>query len=139
MHRHRHGIYLEPSNSNREDNIWVFDVRAEKTVNVHRPRRASRLFLDVFNITNSHASETISRATGPGYQKPSAILAPVTRQARLPLLCGRWSRRAPSGKLDSCGGVSWVGGANAGAPRPFLLGLGSVGTDCRSQVTLAAR
>lgn len=33
---------------------------------------------DMFNITNSHASETISRATGLGYLKPSAILAPFT-------------------------------------------------------------
>jgi hypothetical protein len=71
------GIYLEPANSNREDNITVVDVRAEKTVNITGRARA-RLFLDVFNITNSHASETISRATGTGYQKPSAILAPVT-------------------------------------------------------------
>jgi hypothetical protein len=70
-------IYLEPANSNREDNITVFDVRAEKTVNV-TDRARFRLFLDIFNIANSHASETISRATGPGYQKPSAILAPVT-------------------------------------------------------------
>ena len=38
----------------------------------------TRLFLDVFNITNSHASETISRATGSGFLKPSAILAPMT-------------------------------------------------------------
>jgi hypothetical protein len=71
------GIYLEPANSNREDNVTVFDVRAEKTVNITDRARA-RLFLDVFNLTNSHASETISRATGTGYQKPSAILAPVT-------------------------------------------------------------
>jgi hypothetical protein len=71
------GIYLEPSNSNREDNVTVFDIRAEKTVTITSRARA-RLFLDVFNITNSHSSETISRATGPGYQKPSAILAPVT-------------------------------------------------------------
>ena len=70
-------IYLEPSNSNREDNVTVFDVRAEKTVNITGRARA-RLFLDIFNLTNSHASETISRATGTGYQKPSAILAPVT-------------------------------------------------------------
>jgi hypothetical protein len=34
--------------------------------------------LDFFNITNSHASETISRATGLSYLKPSAILAPFT-------------------------------------------------------------
>jgi hypothetical protein len=70
--------YAEPMNANREDNIWVFDVRAEKTVNLHADRIRTRLFFDLFNITNSHASETISRATGLGYQKPSAILAPRT-------------------------------------------------------------
>jgi hypothetical protein len=69
--------YVEPMDANREDNIWVFDVRAEKTV-AFTDRSRVRLFLDVFNITNSHASETISRATGLGYQKPSAILAPMT-------------------------------------------------------------
>jgi hypothetical protein len=69
--------YVDSMSDNREDNIWVFDVRAEKTVNFGDRSRA-RLFLDVFNITNSHASETISQATGLGYQKPSAILAPVT-------------------------------------------------------------
>jgi hypothetical protein len=58
--------YAEPANANREDNIWVFDVRAEKTVNIVG-RLRSRLFLDLFNITNSHASETIARATGPQY------------------------------------------------------------------------
>ena len=69
--------YVEPANSNREDNIWVFDVRAEKTI-AFNDRVRTRLFFDLFNITNSHASETISRATGLGYQKPSAILAPRT-------------------------------------------------------------
>ena len=72
--------YVEPANANREDNIWVFDARAEKTINLIG-RLRTRLFLDVFNITNSHASETISRATGLSYLKPSAILAP--RVARL--------------------------------------------------------
>jgi hypothetical protein len=72
--------YAEPMSANREDNIWVFDVRAEKTVNFTN-RVRTRLFFDLFNITNSHASETISRATGLGYLKPSAILAP--RTARL--------------------------------------------------------
>ncbi len=69
--------YVEPMDANREDNIWVFDIRAEKTVPFGSRTRA-RLFFDLFNITNSHASETISRATGLGYQKPSAILAPRT-------------------------------------------------------------
>jgi hypothetical protein len=69
--------FAEPMNANREDNIWVLDVRAEKTVNLVGPTRA-RLFFDLFNITNSHASETISRATGLGYLRPAAILAPRT-------------------------------------------------------------
>jgi hypothetical protein len=70
-------IYMEPMNANREDNIWVFDVRAEKSLTLGS-RVKLRAFLDLFNITNSHASETISRQTGTGYQKPSAILAPRT-------------------------------------------------------------
>jgi hypothetical protein len=77
--------YAEPFNSNREDNIWVFDIRAEKTLNV-RARMRARVFFDLFNITNSHASETISRATGLGYQKPSAILAPRTGRVGLRFL-----------------------------------------------------
>jgi hypothetical protein len=77
--------YAEPANANREDNIWVFDVRAEKTVNIVG-RLRSRLFLDLFNITNSHASETIARATGPQYLKPSAILAPFTTRVGFRIL-----------------------------------------------------
>jgi hypothetical protein len=72
--------YAEPSNANREDNIWVFDVRAEKNLSFGSRVRL-RLMFDAFNLTNSHASETISRATGLSYLKPSAILAP--RTARL--------------------------------------------------------
>ena len=70
-------VYLEPMNANREDNVWVFDVRGEKTINFNARMRA-RLFVDFFNLTNSYASETISRATGLGYQRPAAILAPRT-------------------------------------------------------------
>ena len=70
--------YAEPTNANREDNIWVFDVRAEKSFNARQPRPHPRCIFDAFNMTNSHASETISRATGLGYLKPAAILAPRT-------------------------------------------------------------
>ena len=69
--------YMEPMNSNREDNIWVVDVRAEKNFSFG-PKIRLRTFLDGFNLGNSHASETISRATGPQYLKPAAILAPRT-------------------------------------------------------------
>jgi len=40
-----------------------------------------RGMFDLFNIGNSHASETIGRATGISYLKPTLILAP--RTARL--------------------------------------------------------
>ena len=72
--------YVEPANSNREDNILVVDVRTEKSINVNSRVRI-RAYLDLFNLSNSHASETIARATGPQYQKPALILAP--RTARL--------------------------------------------------------
>ena len=64
-------------NANREDNIWVFDVRAEKNFSF-TDRIRLRAYVDFFTITNSHASETITRATGLSYLKPSAILAPFT-------------------------------------------------------------
>jgi Carboxypeptidase regulatory-like domain len=69
--------YVEPMDANREDNIWVFDVRLERSINVG-PRVRIRGYFDAFNITNSHASETIGRATGLSYLKPTAILAPFT-------------------------------------------------------------
>jgi hypothetical protein len=70
-------VYAEPADANREDNIWVFDIRAEKTVNFTN-RIRTRLFLDLFNITNSHASESITRTTGTNDLRPANILAPFT-------------------------------------------------------------
>ena len=109
--------YVEPANANREDNIWVFDVRAEKTVNLDRPAAHRVLFLDLFNITNSHASETISRATGLSYLKPSAILAPFTRARRVPVSLVRSRRTSWTPVGES------VGGSGLRRPLPsFLLG-----------------
>ena len=70
-------IYADHAKDNREDNIWVFDVRAEKSFSFGSRVRL-RAFFDAFNLTNSHASETITRTTGGSYLKPSAILAPIT-------------------------------------------------------------
>jgi hypothetical protein len=69
--------YADAANANRQDNIWVFDIRAEKSVSF-TDRLRLRAFFDLFNITNSHASETITRSTGLSYQKPANILAPIT-------------------------------------------------------------
>ncbi len=69
--------YADEPMDHREDNIWVFDVRAEKTLNVTNRIRL-RGFFDLFNITNSHASETVAHTTGASYLRPTAILAPRT-------------------------------------------------------------
>ncbi len=71
------GIYADPAENNREDNIWVFDVRAEKTIDITGNVKL-RGFFDLFNITNSYASETINRSSNLQYLKPTAILAPRT-------------------------------------------------------------
>lgn len=70
-------IHVERADANREDNIWVFDTRVERNFKFHQNLQV-RGFVDFFNITNSHASETIGRATGTSYLKPTLILAPRT-------------------------------------------------------------
>ena len=64
--------YADATDDNREDNIYVIDIRAEKQL-TFTPRVRLRLMFDAFNLTNSHASETINRATGLSYQKPTLI------------------------------------------------------------------
>ncbi len=70
-------IYAESADARREDNIWVFDTRLDRTFSITERVRV-RGFLDFFNITNSHASETIGRSTGASFLRPAAILAPFT-------------------------------------------------------------
>ncbi len=70
-------VYASAADAFRQDNIWVFDVRLEKTVTITSRARV-RGFLDFFNITNSSAAETITQTTGANYQRPAAILAPRT-------------------------------------------------------------
>ena len=55
----------------------MFDVRADKTLNLS-DRMRIRAFIDFFNITNSHASEAITRTTGATFLRPANILAPFT-------------------------------------------------------------
>jgi hypothetical protein len=69
--------YAEPASSNRLDNITVFDIRAEKSLNITNRIRI-RAYFDAFNITNSAASESNTQATGLSYLKPGNLLAPFT-------------------------------------------------------------
>ena len=64
-------------NAYAQDNISVFDLRVEKTLSFNAAVRA-RLFLDIFNIANAYAAETISFSTGAAFQQPTAILGPRT-------------------------------------------------------------
>ncbi len=68
-------MYAESYDSQRQDNITVFDIRAEKSVALRGSMRV-RLFVDVFNVTNALAAETITVATGTSYLRPAALLAP---------------------------------------------------------------
>jgi hypothetical protein len=68
-------VYVESYDARRRDNIYVLDLRTEKVVNLGDAARV-RLFLDVFNITNQYAAETIGIATGTSFLRPTAILAP---------------------------------------------------------------
>lgn len=70
-------ICAEAADSRREDNIWVFDTRLERSFPVTNRVRI-RGFVDFFNMTNSHASGTISRSTGASFLRPANILAPFT-------------------------------------------------------------
>src|SRR5262249_11137986 len=70
-------VYATLYNANQQDNLSVLDVRVEKTVNLASQAKV-RLFLDVFNIANAYAGETIVQATGASYLQPTAILGPRT-------------------------------------------------------------
>jgi hypothetical protein len=70
-------INVEPLNSNRHDNITVLDVRADRGFSLSHGMRV-RVFLDLFNITNSNAAETRTITTGTSYLRPTAVLAPRT-------------------------------------------------------------
>jgi hypothetical protein len=70
-------VYATQYNANKQDNLSVLDVRVEKTVNVAKAAKL-RMFLDVFNIANAYAGETIVQATGATFLQPTAILGPRT-------------------------------------------------------------
>jgi len=69
--------YVTDYNAYAQDNISLFDLRIEKTVSFGSAAKV-RLFLDIFNIANAYAAETISFSTGSAFQQPTAILAPRT-------------------------------------------------------------
>jgi hypothetical protein len=70
-------VYTTPYGAYRQDNVGDLDIRVEKTVNFGHVAKV-RLFLDVYNLTNAYAAQTINVTTGPSFQNPTSILAPRT-------------------------------------------------------------
>lgn len=69
--------YADEPKNNRRDRIWLLDLKAEKTIPLGGRARI-RGFVDLFNITNSHAAEEVTTTTGANFLRPTAILAPRT-------------------------------------------------------------
>ena len=76
--------YVEPSNSNREDNILVVDVRAEKTLNISQPGSDSRVFGCVQLVQQPRLGDDRARDRSP---VPEARADPCSAHgpARLPV------------------------------------------------------
>jgi hypothetical protein len=72
-------VAAEPLNAHRQDNINVFDFRAEKVVKLSTFSLAP--FIDLYNVLNSNANQSIVWASGSSFLRPTAIVPP--RVARL--------------------------------------------------------
>ncbi|MCA1586799.1 MAG: DUF4850 domain-containing protein [Acidobacteria bacterium] len=70
-------VFVTPYNAFRNDNVSLVDVRVEKTLRFGQAARL-RLFVDGFNLLNHYAAELISVATGPAFQRPTAVIGPRT-------------------------------------------------------------
>ena len=94
--------YVEPMNANREDNIWVFDIRAEKTVELHRAHARAR------------CSSTCSTSRTATRRRRSAAPRAWATSVR-----PRFSRRAPRASASASSGKQ-VWGPRRGAPTSSL-------------------
>jgi outer membrane receptor protein involved in Fe transport len=68
-------ILTQPIDSQRMDNVYLFDVRTEKFINLGRGLRTG-LFFDVYNLFNANPDQTIIFASGGSYLRPTAIVGP---------------------------------------------------------------
>jgi hypothetical protein len=67
-------ILAEPIGTQRQDNLTVLDIRAEKVFQFSKHRFSP--FVDVYNMTNSDAASNIAFTSGSSYQLPSTIIGP---------------------------------------------------------------
>jgi len=67
-------VPAEPLDTRRQDNINVFDFRAEKVISISGVKVAP--FIDVYNVLNANPEQTIVWASGSSFLRPTAIVPP---------------------------------------------------------------
>jgi hypothetical protein len=67
-------IAAEPLDTNRQDNVNVFDIRVEKVITFGGLKVGP--FLDVYNMLNANAEQNIIWASGASFLRPTAIVPP---------------------------------------------------------------
>lgn len=77
-------ILAEPITAQRQDDIAIFDVRAEKFFRYSQARRMG-LFFDVYNLTNSDAAQNITWNSGSAYLQPVSIIGPTIMRVGIKL------------------------------------------------------
>ncbi len=68
-------VLAEPTGTRQQDDIVLFDLRAEKVFPVTRRFKVSG-FLDLFNLFNSNAERNTSFNSGTSYLRPLNIIPP---------------------------------------------------------------
>jgi hypothetical protein len=70
----------EPFGTQRQDDILIADVRAEKKFALGTRRDVS-LFFDVYNVFNANPAQNLQWSSGTTYNRPLSIVPP--RLARI--------------------------------------------------------
>jgi hypothetical protein len=68
-------ILTEPIGTQRQDDIAILDIRAEKFFTMASRRLG--IFADVYNLTNSDAAQNITWNSGSAYLQPVSIIGPT--------------------------------------------------------------
>jgi len=68
-------VLAEPIGTRRQDDITLFDLRAEKVFSLPRNLKVSG-FLDLFNLFNTNAEQNTSFNSGTSFLRPLNIIPP---------------------------------------------------------------
>ena len=117
-------ILMEPIGTRKQDDILIFDIRAEKYFNLGSSSRRFGVFMDVYNITNSDAQQNITWNSGCALRAAQldrpADHRPLRHEVRLVAGAG-WSktakgREATPGPLHVRRRARWDSGPGTGVP-----------------------